>query len=415
VSAPAQVSAWDRMVWPEGELEAWLAGGAHRRELTAWFGEAEYGLLQRLALTAAAVEQDPQRCVYYVPGLMGSQLSLPRARPLPDNLLWLDPGDVQQGNLSLLAVPGAKLAVAGPVTYGYLPLKFALQSAGYTVRCFAYDWRLGLAESGVALAAQLGAEAAGEIHIVAHSMGGLVARSALRSEAGRRVRRLVTLGTPHGGSFAPVQAVRGTYPLLRRLAQIDARHDAETLAREVFSGFHSLYQMLPRDHVPDLVDQRNWPVAGPQPNATLLQRARLLDLGGADRRIAAIAGHGFQTVDDVTQAGGEFHYRYSYAGDGTVPLARAVLSGCPAWYCNVTHGELTRSAAVHAAVVALLAGDTPQLTATAPLQSARPAGASDTGLREMFAAKLDWTRLDSQQRRAYMDSLNRAPPAAPAL
>jgi len=411
----AEVSAYDRMVWPEGQLEGWLATGEHRRELTAWFGEAEYGYLQQLAVAAAAVAQDPQRCVYYVPGLMGSQLSLARPRPLPDNLLWLDPGDVQQGNLSLLAVPGQALAVAGPITYGYLPLKFALQAAGYTVRCFAYDWRLGIGEMGAALAAKLTGEPAREVSIVAHSMGGLVARVALRSESGRRVRHLVTLGTPHGGSFAPVQAVRGTYPLLRRLAQIDPGHDAEMLAREVFSSFHSLYQMLPRDHVPDLMNQRNWPLTGPQPNATLLDRVRFLELGGADRRIAAIAGHGYQTADHLTQVEGEFYYRFTYGGDGTVPLARAVLPGCPAWYCNVAHGELSRSAAVQAAVVALLAGDVPRLAATAPASPGDPVSASDTELRRTFNEKIDWARLDSQQRRAFLDSLNRAPPAAPTL
>jgi hypothetical protein len=337
------------MVWPEGQLEARLASGAQRRELAAWLGETEYGFLQRLALAAAAVDQDPDRVVYYVPGLMGSQLSVPRAPPLPDNLLWVDPGDIQQGNLTLLALPGASLAVAGPVPYGYLPLKFALQAAGYTVRSFAYDWRLSIADMGAALAARLTSETAREIHIVAHSLGGLLARVALRTESGRRVRRLITLGTPHGGSFAPVQAVRGSYPLIRRLAQIDARHDAEALAREVFSSFYSLYQMLPRQHEPDLLNQRNWPPLGPQPNATLLDRVKYLELGGADRRITAIAGHGFQTIDHVADVEGEFYYRYSFAGDGTVPTARAELAGCPAWYCKVSHGELSRNPAVHAA------------------------------------------------------------------
>ncbi len=89
-------------------------------------------------------------------------------------------------------------------------------------------------------------------------MGGLLARVALRTEAGRRVRHW-SLGVPHGGSFAPVQAVRGSYPLVRRLAQLDPRHDAETLAREVFATFYSLYQMLPRDGGTDLMNQRNWP------------------------------------------------------------------------------------------------------------------------------------------------------------
>jgi pimeloyl-ACP methyl ester carboxylesterase len=408
----SDVSVYDRMVWPEGMVEAWLASGERRRELSAWFGEGEYNFLQQLAVAAAAVTPDPQRCVYYVPGLMGSQLSVARERPLPDDLLWLDPGDIRQGKLGLFTIPGDPLQVAGPVPYGYLPLKFAMQAAGYTVRCFAYDWRLSIADTGAALAARLATETAREINLIAHSMGGLLARVAMRTEAGQRVRQLVTLGVPHGGSFAPVQAVRGSYPLVRRLAQLDPRHDAETLAREVFASFHSLYQMLPRDGITDLMNQRNWPATGPQPNATLLDRVKYLQLGGLDARISAIAGYGFQTVDRAAQVEGEFYYRYSFAGDGTVPAARAVLPGARAWYCNAAHNELSRAPEVHAALVAILGGHAPQLLDAVPPLRASLTSIAESELRRQFNEKIDWNRLDTPQRRAFLDSLNRAPPAA---
>jgi hypothetical protein len=234
----------------------------------------------------------------------------------------------------------------------------------------------------------------------------------MRTEAGQRVRQLVTLGVPHGGSFAPVQAVRGSYPLVRRLAQLDPRHDAETLAREVFASFHSLYQMLPRDGITDLMNQRNWPATGPQPNATLLDRVKYLQLGGLDARISAIAGYGFQTVDRVAQVEGEFYYRYSYAGDGTVPAARAVLPGAPAWYCNAAHNELSRSPVVHAALLAILAGRAPQLLDAVPPMRGSLSSVAESELRRQFNDKIDWNRLDTPQRRAFLDSLNRAPPAA---
>src|SRR5690606_6039952 len=157
----------------------------------------------------------------------------------------------------------------------WLPLKLALNIAGYTVHCLTYDWRRDLADAVDALAAALEGCAARHISVVGHSMGGLVASAVLRTRPGERVERVITLGTPHRGSFAPVQAVRGVYPLVRRLAQIDPLHTPELLAREVFSSFHSLYQMLPRDAKPDLIDPSQWPSQGPQPNATLLARAPL--------------------------------------------------------------------------------------------------------------------------------------------
>ncbi len=412
MSHAADVSAYDRLVWPEGRVERWLAAGEHRRELVAYFGESEYEKLRQLAVTAAAVTPDPQRVVFFVPGIMGTQLAIARDRPAPDNLLWLDPTDIQGGRLALLAIPGETLLVAGPMPYTWLPLKLALHAAGFTVRSFAYDWRRDLAEAATAFARELAECAASEVSVVAHSMGGLVARAALASGAGDRVRMLLTLGTPHGGSFAPVQAVRGVYPLVRRLAQLDPSHTPEALSRDVFSSFHSLYQMLPRDAMPDLIEPRNWPRSGPQPNATLLARAPLLDMGGADPRIQAIAGHGFLTTVGVAEVGEEFWYRYEYGGDGTVPVTRATLRGCPAWYCPVAHNELPRDPTVQAAVVELLSGRRPSLATAPPMRQDQPVGASDTELRRQLTGKLDWAAMDPDQRRAFLDSLNAPPPQA---
>ncbi len=69
-------------------------------------------------------------------------------------------------------------------------------------------------------------------------MGGLLARAALAhcaaDAAGARVTHVVGLGAPHGGSLAAVQALRGTCPVVCRLAAIDPKHSAEDLSRDVF-------------------------------------------------------------------------------------------------------------------------------------------------------------------------------------
>jgi pimeloyl-ACP methyl ester carboxylesterase len=412
MSERADVSVYDRLVWPEGTVEQLLAAGARRRELIAYFGEAEYARLQPMAVAAAAAKQDPDRCVYVVPGLMGSQLCLRRTGAVPDDLLWIDPTDISQGRLNLLTMPGPPVMACGPVLHGYLPLKLALQAAGYTVRCFAYDWRRDITETGAVLARQLATESARDLSVIGHSMGGLIARIALRASSSARIQRLITVGTPHGGSYAPVQAVRGVYPLVRRLAQIDSVHDAEALAREVFSSFHSLYQMLPLDGMLDLIDSRNWPRTGPQPNATLLDRVTMLRLGGPDARISTIAGFGFETAVNVTRVHDDFYYRFDFTGDGTVPTSRATLDGCEAWYCQVAHNELTRSPVVHEALLQLLADAAPLLATSPPALLNNPHGASDTELRRQFCDKIDWSALDAVQRKHFLDSLNSAPRAA---
>jgi pimeloyl-ACP methyl ester carboxylesterase len=412
---PDGISPYDRLVWPEGAIEQLLATGQRRREVTAYLGEHEYQLLKPMAEAAVSTRAHRNHCVFIVPGIMGSQLGLPRQAPLPDNLLWVDPIDIQQGNLGLLALPGPAIRSCGPVLYNYLALKFALQIAGFTVRFFDFDWRRDLQELGNQLSSRI--ESQFNVHpdttisLVGHSMGGLVGRAALLTAAGARVQRLVTLGAPHEGSFAPVQALRGVYPLVRRIAQLDPVRSAETLARDVFATFHSLYQMLPRPHAGmDLLDPRNWPRTGPQPNATLLARVPMLKLGGPDKRIVAVAGCGFHTVVNAALVHDDFFYRVEPAGDGTVPTARAVMPGVPAWYCRVAHSELPRDSAVQEAVVKLLAGETPLLSG-APIHE--PAGGfavSDRELREQFVEKIDWAQLTPAARRHFLDSLNEPTP-----
>lgn len=406
-------SVYDRLVWPESELGHLLATGQRRRELRAYLGDAEYDRLQPQAVAAVSAKRDPDRVVFVLPGIMGSQLGLPRDAPQPHNLLWLDPADFQCGHLLLLAWSSLPVRTCGPVLYSYLPMKFALEAAGYTVRCFDYDWRRDIADVGLDLARRIAIEPAQHIHVIGHSMGGLVARAALRTEAGRRVEHLITLGTPHGGSYAPLQALRGVYPLVRRLAQLDPTHSAETLARDVFATFHSLYQMLPQDDGAHLLDARNWPSHGPQPNATLLDRVSMLDLGRADARIGAIAGYGFETPLQAWRAEDDFHYRYGPAGDGTVPVSRATLMGSEAWYCRVPHNELPRDPRVQTAVLQLLADGKPMLEGAPPTLIDHPRSVSDTQLRQLFNDKIDWAALDADARRHFLDSLNEAPRAIP--
>src|SRR5690606_26702536 len=83
----------------------------------------------------------------------------------------------------------------------------------------------------------------GRVSIVAHSMGGLVARAALA--AGAPMRRLIMLGTPNFGSFAPIAALRATNDAVRKAGWLDMGNSAEELASEVFNTFPGLTQMLP--------------------------------------------------------------------------------------------------------------------------------------------------------------------------
>jgi hypothetical protein len=264
------VTPYDRFAWSDTVVEHLLASGEHARELMAYFGEGEYAVLSALAREAQKVPVPPDAPrVFIVPGVMGSQLGRMRPAPLPNDVLWLDPVDISLGQLALLRLPvgGAepvsveehkrrplqgepqspqetRIVSLGVVLYTYLRLKLHLRIAGFSPAFHDYDWRLSIDELGRALADRIRAERS-PVMIVAHSMGGLVTRAAMAGEGMEHVERVVLLGTPNAGSFAPVQALRGTYAVVRKIARLSNTQSAESLAVEVFNTFPSLHQLLP--------------------------------------------------------------------------------------------------------------------------------------------------------------------------
>ena len=74
---------------------------------------------------------------------MGSQLGLARQRPLPDDIVWLDPSDIQLGRLASLRLPGPRIVPLGIVLFSYLRLRLHLRAAGFAVDSYDYDWRQG--------------------------------------------------------------------------------------------------------------------------------------------------------------------------------------------------------------------------------------------------------------------------------
>lgn len=84
-----------------------------------------------------------------------------------------------------------------------LPWQWRLQAAGHTVRRFAYpSWRNGLAANVEALARYLADTPGRPIHLVGHSLGGLLILSLLARGRDEALGRVVLLGSPALGSHA---------------------------------------------------------------------------------------------------------------------------------------------------------------------------------------------------------------------
>jgi pimeloyl-ACP methyl ester carboxylesterase len=438
MSRAGEVSVYDRMCWPEAELERALAGGAHRRELAAYLGTAEYSMLSALAHQADAVRRrhpagSGRLKVYLLPGILGSQLGRLRAAGEPPDLLWIDPSDIVNGRLTELRLPRVTpgrpsssvrprpqpLKPLGAIVYSYLALKLRLAAAGFEVVLYDYDWRGDVLESGRALAGRLAADGAERLALIGHSMGALLARAALahygNAAGAERIARLIGIGAPHGGSIAAVQALRATYPIVGRLAAMDRMHDAETLTRRVFRSFMSLYQLLPAAAAAlDLFDPDSWPHTGARPDPRLLRAARSFGprLAASDQRYFSIVGTGQRTVTGVERRGPQFRYQVSSAGDGTVASACATLAGVRSYSLRCEHSELPRSESVAAALIELLRwGRTGRLRDGVIARHGRSTYVTDAILRRELGRKLDWYQLSTGERRRYLDRLN-DPPAA---
>jgi hypothetical protein len=411
------ITPYDRFALSDTAMERLLVTGEHGQELIAYFGATEYRDLAKLARLAAATPvADERHRVIIVPGIMGSQLGILRNPPLPNDILWVDPIDIGIGRLASLQLPArASIISLGVVLYSYLRLKLHLRAAGFAVSFHDYDWRLGIDQLGHTFAERLRAEPAERLAIVAHSMGGLVSRAALDFRGAKKIERVLLLGSPNFGSFAPVQAIRGTYAVVRKIARLVGNASAESLADEVFNTFPSLYHMLPAAHCSEganLFDTSEWPRTGPKPNPELLASASTLHekLAKPDERFAAIVGVGQETVTAVRRRADDFVYTITRHGDGTVPAISAALPGALTHYTPVAHSELTRDRVVAAAVVDLLRkGSTRRLATKWASASVAEARITDKQLRRTHAQKVDWAALEPEQRRVFLQNLNEPP------
>ena len=419
---PAEhITPYDRLALDEATLVSLLASPTRNDALLDYFGAELHSELVKLARTTTRRKRAaPGRRVYLLPGIMGSQLGFVRGAQRPDDILWLDPIDIAFGRLTELKLRGGSRIVAlGAMSYTYLKMTLSLRKAGFDAVLLDYDWRRDIATLGKLLAERIASDGKDDVALIGHSMGGLVARAALTHAAGARVSQLLMLGTPNSGSLAAVQALRGTYSVVRKIAMLDLRHDAEFLAREVFASFPGLHELLPAGNAVsdfDLFDREMWPAKGPGPDSTLLGAAAGLAqrMAPADARFSMVVGCNRTTATGVALRDGDFEYEYSLQGDGTVPIELARLAGARHSYVECGHSDMPLSARVIAGVVDLLGtGATQRFAASPPVKRGALTRVRDTELRAQYLGKVDWPHMTPEQRRLFLDTLNEPPQGRP--
>jgi alpha-beta hydrolase superfamily lysophospholipase len=357
---------------PTAHVEALLRTRAHHDALVSYFGGA-HELAELRELQRAGEGVAPRARVLLLPGMLGSKLGTPRPWPLPAKLGWVGPR-VALGALRELSLDGPVRLhePMGVFEFVYLRCKLHLRAAGFACEFWPFDWRDGVR----AIAARLTEHLRGcaqPVSIVGHSMGGLVALAALRDECARaRVERCVLVGAPLGGAHAAGPALRGTHGLVDWLHRLDITSSSADLAREVWSSFPGVYDLLPAEVSHEQL------VRGGAPSRAGLhasRRACAADVAFAQEvapLVHAVAGDCLPTPVALRSGrDGAMSLVYSRVGDGTVARESAAPQGLrAAVLAGVSHTELVRAPAALGAIVrGLTVGQSP---ARGVQQSVRP-------------------------------------------
>lgn len=175
--------------------------------------------------------------VLLVPGVSGSELYTPPSffGLGPRIKVWLSYSTIAAGGWRWLALAPDGISPTVPLTGPLVPggplidyygiLVNSLNARGWPVSWPQLDWRQTIALDGARLAAAIRAQIGyAPIHLVCHSRGGLVARSALAELAASGdlglIGRVVGLGVPHYGSWQACGLLAGWNPTGRLISQV---------------------------------------------------------------------------------------------------------------------------------------------------------------------------------------------------
>jgi pimeloyl-ACP methyl ester carboxylesterase len=409
------------------------------KALRAHLGDERYQRMHSMALkrkVSRSVTREPKGNVVVIHGIMGAELSVSSGGA--GDLTWVNAFRIMRGWLDRLrlsddgrteANPKFRVSATGIMKRYYGELLLSL-SEEWNVKAFWFDWRkdLNLAADELNMQISNWFDSKAPVHIVAHSMGGLVARTFIKkygdrwktmwdqSGKGKAGGRLVMLGTPNHGSFAIPQVITGLEGLVRKLALLDFRHSSHDLL-STFNSFVGSYQMLPSPLAMSSIDElynsgsySKFNVTVPQ---THLDNARehhkLLSEVIDFERMIYIAGFDqptFFDIQDWNRLDRTDGYQVTLDGDGRVPHRLGLLRSVdrtklvPTYYIREEHGNLSSNAKILAALDELLStGKTEALLPEMP--ASRAVVKSQKALKDQYdeAQRADEARLQLSLRR----------------
>ncbi len=384
----------------------------------SWAGKSSAGVRGARGRAGDGALASRKPAVFLFPGILGSNLKVDGKR------IWLG-WRLVNGLMRVEYKPGRpdRVEPDGPIEMTYNDIGDFLAETHQVIE-FAYDWRRPMEEEaqrlGKAVEAALDARATSgqPVRFLAHSMGGLVARTMQleRPDVWKRMMshpaaRMVMLGTPNGGSWAPMQVLSGDDTFGNTLIAFGAPfHDH--VARQLMAGLpgfiqlqaglvdaklaldrQATWQKLADDDLDRVRAFNSWHrntiqldayAWGVPPQEVIdcavalrkrldAQRESALADDILKGKMLLVAGQARFTPDGFVIGDTGLEYLdLPEAGDGRATLASARLPGVPTWQIACEHGNLPMHKDAFPAYLELLTeGTTNRLTRVDPSSSAR--------------------------------------------
>jgi len=331
--------------------------------------------------------------VFLLPGIMGSQLSL------NGNVIWADCKDLAMGKLAHLKIDTDGVTPDGLLASPYADIVEYLSST-HKVIPFSYDWRRSLLEEADRLAdavsSELKAQSKYPVRILAHSMGGLLARSmiARRPKVWKQMierdgSRLVMLGTPNNGSFSILHVLLGRDKILRMLAALDFRHSKREIL-EIISRYIGVLNLLPYGKEQNFFDAKIWDdlVKASDGDWVCPRKQDLKEAGKMwdslhsglidPKHMIYVAGLAPATpidieIDEEKKGRQRIRFLATSQGDGRVPWSTGIPVRTKTWYMEAEHGKLADHRPAFPAIEELLIDGTTTMLSQSPLPTERGA------------------------------------------
>ncbi len=343
-----------------------------------------------------------KRIAILLPGIMGSSLDH------NGNPQWIDFRELNRGAIKDdLEINTGGVEASGVIKKYYDDfVKHLLKT--HDVITFPFDWRKSIKGAAQQLAKRVETlldTYNQPIHIIAHSMGGLVVRQFMMDTAPvwkrfieKPANKFVMLGTPWLGSYLIMEVLTGHSSRVKQLAMIDFKNSKEELLN-VFREYPGIFELLPIENNAKrpFWESQFWKDRKAESSEAMVvplkkdldqfkkYRDAVLDfvthLSEEDMKdIYYVAGHAEQTVYDYKTESRflskkkKLVYLATTAGDSSVTWATGIPSRIPkdnVYYTHTSHGELANDPKIYDGIVdLLLEGKTSRLMKTKPVSRA---------------------------------------------